>query len=71
MKKLGYKRGIVAGLPTCAIGALLFIPAASVCLRALRSFCFGERFLYTLSASEQESIVETVRQTHVHFGLIL
>jgi FHS family L-fucose permease-like MFS transporter len=30
MEKIGYKRGILAGLLTCATGALLFIPAASV-----------------------------------------
>src|ERR1700732_5328741 len=30
MEKIGYKRGILVGLLTCAAGALLFIPAASV-----------------------------------------
>jgi MFS transporter, FHS family, L-fucose permease len=30
MEKIGYKKGILAGLVTCAIGALLFIPAASI-----------------------------------------
>jgi len=30
MEKIGYKRGILVGLLTCATGALLFIPAASV-----------------------------------------
>lgn len=30
LEKIGYRRGIVAGLLTCATGALLFIPAASV-----------------------------------------
>lgn len=30
LEKIGYKRGIVVGLITCATGALLFIPAASV-----------------------------------------
>jgi len=30
MEKIGYKRGILVGLLTCASGALLFIPAASV-----------------------------------------
>src|SRR5580693_9602648 len=29
MEKIGYKRGILVGLLTCAVGALLFIPAAS------------------------------------------
>src|ERR1700681_3973634 len=30
MEKIGYKRGILVGLLTCAAGAILFIPAASV-----------------------------------------
>lgn len=30
MEKIGYKRGILAGLLICATGALLFVPAASV-----------------------------------------
>jgi FHS family L-fucose permease-like MFS transporter len=30
MEKIGYKRGILVGLLTCATGALLFIPAAAV-----------------------------------------
>src|SRR6202035_6188905 len=30
LEKIGYKNGIVVGLITCATGALLFIPAASV-----------------------------------------
>src|SRR5271154_2670733 len=30
MEKIGYKRGILVGLLTCAGGALLFIPAASI-----------------------------------------
>jgi MFS transporter, FHS family, L-fucose permease len=30
MEKIGYKRGILVGLLTCATGALLFIPAASI-----------------------------------------
>src|SRR5947208_1015426 len=30
LERIGYKRGIVMGLLTCATGALLFIPAASV-----------------------------------------
>jgi MFS transporter, FHS family, L-fucose permease len=30
MEKIGYKRGILVGLITCASGALLFVPAASV-----------------------------------------
>jgi len=30
MERIGYKRGILVGLLTCATGALLFVPAASV-----------------------------------------
>ena len=30
LERIGYKRGILAGLMTCALGAFLFIPAASV-----------------------------------------
>jgi MFS transporter, FHS family, L-fucose permease len=30
LEKIGYKRGILAGLLTCAFGAFLFIPAASI-----------------------------------------
>lgn len=30
MERIGYKKGIVTGLLTCAVGALLFIPAASI-----------------------------------------
>ena len=30
LEKIGYRRGIVAGLLTCATGALLFIPAAAI-----------------------------------------
>jgi FHS family L-fucose permease-like MFS transporter len=29
LEKIGYRRGIIAGLLTCALGAFLFIPAAS------------------------------------------
>src|SRR3989475_12878998 len=38
MEKIGYKRGILVGLVTCASGALLFIPAASVRLYAFFLF---------------------------------
>lgn len=38
MEKIGYKRGILVGLLTCAIGAFLFIPAASVRLYAFFLF---------------------------------
>src|SRR2546427_6117798 len=38
MEKIGYKRGILVGLLTCASGAFLFIPAASVRLYAFFLF---------------------------------
>src|ERR1700690_395075 len=38
MEKIGYKRGILVGLMTCAAGALLFIPAASIRLYAFFLF---------------------------------
>jgi len=34
VEKIGYKRGILAGLLTCAAGSLLFVPAASIRLYA-------------------------------------
>src|ERR1700688_2658939 len=30
MERIGYKKGILLGLLTCAVGALLFVPAASL-----------------------------------------
>jgi FHS family L-fucose permease-like MFS transporter len=30
IKKIGYKKGILVGLATCAVGALMFIPAANI-----------------------------------------
>jgi MFS transporter, FHS family, L-fucose permease len=39
LERIGYKRGILAGLLTCALGAFLFIPAASV--RAYGFFLFA------------------------------
>src|SRR5712675_380786 len=30
MEKIGYKKGILAGLFLCAVGAVLFVPASSV-----------------------------------------
>src|SRR3979411_2934089 len=38
MERIGYKKGILVGLLTCATGALLFIPAASVRLYAFFLF---------------------------------
>src|SRR5262250_798325 len=38
MERIGYKKGILTGLLTCATGALLFIPAASVQIYALFLF---------------------------------
>jgi FHS family L-fucose permease-like MFS transporter len=50
MQRLGYKRGILAGLLTCATGTFLFIPAASVrvygfFLFALFLMACGQSFL--------------------------
>jgi FHS family L-fucose permease-like MFS transporter len=50
MEKIGYKRGILVGLLTCAAGALLFIPAASVRLYVFFLFALfvmacGQAFL--------------------------
>src|SRR6202007_2644795 len=50
MEEIGYKRGILVGLLTCATGALLFIPAASVRLYgfflfALFVMAFGQGVL--------------------------
>jgi FHS family L-fucose permease-like MFS transporter len=39
MERIGYKKGILVGLLTCATGALLFIPAASI--RVYGFFLFG------------------------------
>src|SRR5258708_18686788 len=38
MEKIGYKKGILTGLVACAIGALLFIPAASIRMYGLCLF---------------------------------
>src|SRR6516225_12221429 len=40
MERIGYRKGILVGLGTCAFGALLFIPAASI-----RTYSF---FLFAL-----------------------
>src|SRR5579862_9616843 len=40
MERIGYRKGILVGLGTCALGALLFIPAASI-----RTYSF---FLFAL-----------------------
>ncbi len=42
MERIGYRRGILVGLCTCAIGAFLFIPAAAVRLYA---FFLGALFI--------------------------
>jgi MFS transporter, FHS family, L-fucose permease len=34
MERIGYRKGILAGLSTCAVGAFLFVPAATVRLYA-------------------------------------
>lgn len=50
MERIGYKKGILAGLTLCAIGALLFVPASSIRLYGfflLASFVLacGQSFL--------------------------
>src|ERR1700721_818403 len=50
MEKIGYKKGILAGLFLCAAGAVLFLPASSsrvygLFLFALFVMAFGQRFL--------------------------
>lgn len=50
MEKIGYKKGILAGLALCAVGALLFLPASSIRLYSfflLASFVLacGQSFL--------------------------
>ncbi|HUK26302.1 MAG TPA: L-fucose:H+ symporter permease [Terriglobales bacterium] len=50
MERIGYKRGILVGLLTCAVGAFLFIPAASVRVYAFFLFALfvmacGQGFL--------------------------
>src|ERR1700751_4880505 len=47
MERIGYRKGILVGLGTCALGALLFIPAASIrtysfFLLALFVMAFGQ-----------------------------
>src|SRR5258708_34249133 len=39
LERIGYKNGIVVGLVTCAAGALLFIPAASIQVYGFFFFC--------------------------------
>src|SRR5438477_9095817 len=50
MEKIGYKKGILAGLFLCAFGAILFLPASAsriygVFLLALFVMACGQRFL--------------------------
>jgi MFS transporter, FHS family, L-fucose permease len=52
MERIGYKRGLLFGLLVCAVGAFLFIPAASMhlyafFLLALFVMAFGQGFLET------------------------
>ena len=55
MERIGYRKGILVGLGTCAIGALLFIPAASIrtyCVFLVRAVCDGLRAGRPRSRSE-------------------
>jgi FHS family L-fucose permease-like MFS transporter len=50
MERIGYKKGILAGLTICAVGALLFIPAANALLYSFFLFALfvmacGQSFL--------------------------
>src|SRR5262244_3563638 len=47
MQRLGYKKGILIGLLTCATGAFLFIPAASIGVYAF--FLFA---LFTMACGQ-------------------
>src|SRR5215469_7094008 len=54
MERIGYKRGILAGLTLCAAGALLFVPASSIgvygfFLLALFVMACGQSFLEVAS----------------------
>jgi MFS transporter, FHS family, L-fucose permease len=54
MERIGYKRGILAGLALCAVGALLFLPASAVglyryFLLALFVMACGQSFLEVAS----------------------
>src|SRR6202162_4461282 len=58
MEKIGYKRGILVGLLTCAAGALLFIPAASV-----RLYIFFLFALFVMACGE--AVLEVAANPYV------
>src|SRR6202790_1487260 len=58
MERIGYKKGILAGLLTCAIGAFLFIPAASI--RLYGFFLFA---LFVMACGQ--SILEVAANPYV------
>src|SRR5580698_2955423 len=60
MEKIGYQRGIVCGLLICAVGAFLFIPAASVRMYAV--FLLG---LFVMACGQ--SFLEVAANPYVTF----
>src|SRR5271167_2318329 len=58
MEKIGYKKGILVGLGTCAVGAILFIPAASI-----RTYGFFLFALFVMACGQ--GILEVAANTYV------
>jgi FHS family L-fucose permease-like MFS transporter len=52
MERVGYKKGVLVGLLTCATGALLFIPAASI--RVYGFFLFG---LFVMACGQKLQLI--------------
>ena len=57
LEKIGYKNGIVIGLLTCATGALLFIPAASIQVYGL--FLFASFVLLAARGCLKSPLIRT------------
>ncbi|MGA7629792.1 MAG: MFS transporter, partial [Terriglobales bacterium] len=60
MERIGYKKGILVGLFTCATGALLFIPAASI--RVYGFFLFA---LFVMACGQ--GVLEVAANPYVTF----
>lgn len=58
MERIGYRKGILVGLCTCAVGALLFIPAASI--RVYGFFLFA---LFVMACGQ--SVLEVASNPYV------
>jgi FHS family L-fucose permease-like MFS transporter len=58
MERIGYRKGILVGLGTCAFGALLFIPAASI-----RTYGFFLFALFVMACGQ--GILEVAANTYV------